>query len=384
MAVSTSIKTNSTLIGRGDDPYSNSTLVITNTILASIVCLITIIGVLGNSFVILLVSLSRQLQTVTNVFVVSLTLSDLIGCGMQSLQAVALLHLKGWPLPEWVCQMTGGVLLIAFKASIVHLALISVDRFMVITRPRNRYMEIYNRRNVFVMVASAWLCPLFFIVLPPALGFGRLGYNAANHFCTFDGNEFQVRIVYVIEEVLFVTTFLIISTCYLKIFIYVKTQHHNLLKLFKNNSGMSMAPEQSEIKMRMIIDKREVEITKNLFIVVCGFFACILPNTLCVLTEKCYLKYFKVTAVVYSINSCINPFIYCFKQPLFRQISLSVFQCRWSEIPKLSPWLQRIITAKRPTDEIMTGEDFPNSSSMTTDRSTSMAATSSASIAQLQ
>ncbi|XP_072171061.1 allatostatin-A receptor-like [Diadema setosum] len=354
---------NSSLDGRVYDPYSHSTLVISNTILASIVCLITIVGVLGNSFVILLVSLSRQLQTVTNVFVVSLTLSDLIGCGMLSLEAVALTTLEGWPLPDWVCQMVGGACLIAFKASIVHLALISVDRFVVITRPRNKYKEIYRSRNVFFMVSFAWLSPLLGIVLPTALGFGRLGYNADNHFCAFDGTRLQLRIVYIIEEVLFVTTFSIISTCYLKIFIYVKAQHHNLLKLFKNNSGKSTVPEQSEIKMRMTIDKREIEITKNLFIVVCWFFICILPNTFCVLTEKCYLKYFKFTAVVYSINSCINPFIYCFKQPLFRQISLCVFRCRWSQIPKPSPWLQRLL-AKNKKTEVLKNDDVPNNASV--------------------
>ncbi|XP_072171054.1 melatonin receptor type 1B-B-like [Diadema setosum] len=334
------------------DPYADETLVITNTVLASIICLITIIGVLGNSFVILLVSLSRQLQTVTNIFVVSLTTSDLIGCGMQSLQAVALLHLKGWPLPEWACQMTGGICIIAFVASILHLALISIDRFVLITYPKIKYMQIYTHRNIAIMITLAWLAPMLMIVLPPTLGFGRLGYNADNFFCIFDGTELQLKIVHIFEEILFGITFTIIISCYLKIFFFVRKHHHNLLQFYKVDSGNLKATHENEIAMQKAIDKREIDITKNLFIVVCGFFTCILPNTLCVMTEKCYVKYFKFTAVVFSMNSCINPFIYCFKQPLFRKISLCVLTRRWADIPKPAPWMQHFLnkTSERGPD----------------------------------
>ncbi|XP_071501266.1 melatonin receptor type 1B-B-like [Diadema antillarum] len=329
------------------NPHDDLVLIIGNGILACVVALITITGVLGNSFVIFLVSLSRQLQTVTNVFVVSLTLSDLIGCGMLSLEIVALLNLDGWPLPEWVCQMTGGVCVIAFIASVSHLALISVDRFVLITRPKTRYMRLYIGRNIAMMIGLAWLAPLLSIVLPTSLGFGSLGYNAKNYFCVYDGTKLQLRMLNVFAAVSFAIAFSIIISCYVRIYLYVRKQHRSLLKFYEEKSHKSAAPHKNDSSnMRMTIDKREIEITKNLFFVVCGYFICVLPNSLCVMTESCYLKYFKFTAVVYSINSCINPFIYCFKQPLFRQISLCVFRRRWSEIPKPSPWLRRFVDAE--------------------------------------
>ncbi|XP_793828.1 melatonin receptor type 1B-B-like [Strongylocentrotus purpuratus] len=327
------------------DPYDNRGLVITNSILASVICIVTIVGVLGNSFVILLFALSRQLQTVTNIFVVSLTLSDLIGCATLSLDAVALFSLRGWPLQDWVCKMVGAVTLIAFKASIVHLALISINRLFVITRPKIQYLRLYRHRNVVLMIGVAWLAPLTAIVLPPTLGFGRLGYNSDNHFCVFDGTRLQLRIMYVIEEVLFVITFCIISFCYLKIYIYVTRQYRNMMQFFLRRSNK--APASNKKKMLSNIDKREIEITKNLFVVVCAYFICILPHTICLFTEKCYLYYFKHTAVIYAINSCINPYIYCFKQPIFKQVSLCVVRCRWSEIPKPSAWLQRLLRRTR-------------------------------------
>ncbi|XP_071501267.1 melatonin receptor type 1A-like [Diadema antillarum] len=334
---------NSTLRVSIYDPYDDLELVISNSVLACVVALITITGVLGNSFVILLVSLSRQLQTVTNVFVVSLTLSDLIGCGMLSLEIVALLNLDGWPLPEWVCQMAGGSCVISFTVSVVHLALISVDRFILITRPKANYLRLYNGRNIIMMVACAWLAPLLSTVLPTSLGFGRLGYNAKNYLCLFDGTKLQLRIMNIFGLILFFTSFSIIS-CYVRIYLYVRKQHRNLLKFYKEKPEKSPEPQSSN--MRMTIDKREIEITKNLFMVVCGYFICVLPHSFCVLFESCYVKYFKFTAVVYTINSCINPFIYCFRQPLFRHISLCAFRRRWSDIPKPSPWLQRLVNVK--------------------------------------
>ncbi|XP_041473031.1 melatonin receptor type 1B-A-like [Lytechinus variegatus] len=353
------------------DPYDNRVLVITNYILATVICMVTIIGVLGNSFVVLLFALSRQLQTVTNIFVVSLTLSDLIGCATLSLDAVALLYLRGWPLQDWVCKMVGGVTLIAFKASIVHLALISINRLFVITRPRIQYLRIYRRRNVVLMVAFAWLSPLSMIVLPTSLGFGRLGYNTENHFCVFDGTRLQLRIMYVIEEILFVVTFCIISFCYFKIYIYVTRQYRNMTQFFLRRSNK--VPASNKKKMLSNIDKREIEITKNLFMVVCAFFICILPHTICLFAEECYLYYFKHTAVIYSINSCINPYIYCFKQPIFKQVSLCVVRCRWSEIPKPSAWLQRLL--KRSRDRAQSSTPTPNFNVPQDDQDISIVAT---------
>ncbi|XP_071493184.1 melatonin receptor type 1B-B-like [Diadema antillarum] len=356
---------NSTLRVSIYDPYDDFELVISNSVLACVVALITITGVLGNSFVILLVSLSRQLQTVTNVFVVSLTLSDLIGCSMSSLEIVALLNLDGWPLPEWVCQMTGGVCVIAFIASVAHLALISFDRFVLITCPKTRYMRLYNGRNIIMMIAFAWLAPFLSIVLPTSLGFGRLGYNANNHFCVFDGDKLQLRVVNIFGAVIFATAFSVIMSCYVQIYLYVRKQHRNLLKFYRDKPDKSVTQHGSESSnMRMTIDKREIEITKNLFFVVCGYFVCVLPNSVCVLTESCYLKYFKFTAVVYSINSCINPFIYCFKQPLFRHISLCVFRRRWSDIPRLSPWLQRLMDVKMTKGCTAGRTEIPNTVSI--------------------
>ncbi|XP_072171056.1 melatonin receptor type 1A-like [Diadema setosum] len=353
---------NSTFVVNVNNPYDDLGLVISNSILACVIALITITGVLGNSFVIFLVSLSRQLQTVTNIFVVSLTLSDLIGCGTLSLEIVALLNLDGWPLPEWVCQMTGGVCIIAFTASVAHLALISVDRFVLITRPKTRYMRLYNGRNIILMVALAWLAPLLSIVLPTSLGFGRLGYNAKNYLCLFDGTKLQLRMMNIFGAVLFSTSFSIIISCYLRIYLYVRTQHRNLLKFYEEKPEKSLPPQS--LSMRITLDKREIEITKNLFMVVCGYFICVLPNSFCVLFESCYLKHYKYTAVVYSINSCINPFIYCFKQPLFRQISLCVFRRRWSDIPKQSPWLQRLVDVKMTKGGTTGRTEIPNTVSI--------------------
>ncbi|XP_071501268.1 melatonin receptor type 1B-B-like [Diadema antillarum] len=345
-----------------NETYDDLELVISNNILACVVALITITGVLGNSFVIFLVSLSRQLQTVTNVFVVSLTLSDLIGCGMLSLEIVALLNLDGWPLPEWVCQMTGGVCVVAFTASVAHLALISFDRFVLITCPKTRYMRLYNSRNIIMMIALAWLAPFLTIVLPTSIGFGRLGYNAENYLCLFDGTKLQLRMMNIFGAVLFSTSFSIIISCYVRIYLYVRKQHRNLLRFYEGKSEKSLEPQSSS--MRMTIDKREIEITKNLFMVVCGYLICVLPNSFCVLFESCYMKHYKFTAVVYSVNSCINPFIYCFKQPLFRQISLCVFRRRWPDIPKPSPWLHRLVDVKMKREDTTGRTEIPNTASI--------------------
>ena len=75
---------------------------------AVLILVIFIFGLIGNSIVILAVVLSKELQTVSNVFVVSLAVADLCYCLLLPLSnATALLAPDGWPFEsEILCTMS--------------------------------------------------------------------------------------------------------------------------------------------------------------------------------------------------------------------------------------------------------------------------------------
>ena len=109
--------------------------------------IILLVTLLGNSLVCTSVILYRRLCTVTNLFVVSLAVSDLL---------VALLSLPfrinqtlnnfSWCNSMAMCQTWFIVDLLSTTASIWNLVMISIDRFIAIVHPF-KYQKFMTKRN---------------------------------------------------------------------------------------------------------------------------------------------------------------------------------------------------------------------------------------------
>nr|XP_054762697.1 LOW QUALITY PROTEIN: dopamine D2-like receptor [Lytechinus pictus] len=226
--------------------YYNETDVVINFVLASIIGVCGFFGILGNSLVVISWAMSKKLQNITNIFIISLSITDFLGCAMLPIQVYTFVDFAhGSPVPDWVCKMCGALCLIAFKSSVCHLALIGINRYVVITRYRAQYLRLYSVRNVLIMVIFAWTFPILLIMLPPAVGLGHLGYNAANQLCVFDGTPLQLRIIYILEEILFGLSFIIILSCYFRIYVFINRQHRNLIHIYskrERSCGMINVP----------------------------------------------------------------------------------------------------------------------------------------------
>ena len=155
-------------------------------IIAAILGLVFIIGVTGNTLVILAVILSRKLRSVTNYFIVNLACADLLTCLSLPFQMVAMSSRNGWPLPEWVCAVTSATSLVCILASVDTLALIAYNRWYLLTQSKLNFQKLYRKRNMWLMVLWAWLYPLILVLVPHFAGLGRLGYSSNYKSCTQD------------------------------------------------------------------------------------------------------------------------------------------------------------------------------------------------------
>ena len=118
--------------GPGYDDYAlNEALGI---ILGICLLLMAIIGIVGNVMVILAVMFSRQLQTPMNVFVVNLSVADLLASMTFPAQAFSLL---GWvELSTVMCVLTTLVNITSLGCSLITVTLIAVNRYVIITKMR--------------------------------------------------------------------------------------------------------------------------------------------------------------------------------------------------------------------------------------------------------
>ncbi|XP_055315222.1 uncharacterized protein LOC129575510 isoform X2 [Sitodiplosis mosellana] len=129
-----------------------------------------IIGaVLGNALVIISVQRNRKLRVITNYFVVSLAMADMLValCAM-SFNALQNLHGK-WIFGPFMCNVYNSLDVYFSTASILHLCCISVDRYYAIVRPLEYPLYMTNR-TVFFMLANVWLLPALISFTPIFLG----------------------------------------------------------------------------------------------------------------------------------------------------------------------------------------------------------------------
>ncbi|XP_053422210.1 D(1B) dopamine receptor [Nycticebus coucang] len=139
---------------------------------ASFLTLLIIWTLLGNVLVCAAVVHSRHLRAkMTNVFVVSLAVSDLfVALLVMPWKAVA--EVAGyWPFGAF-CNVWVAFDIMCSTASILNLCVISVDRYWAISRPF-RYQRRMTQRVALVMVGLAWSLSILVSFIPVQLNWHR-------------------------------------------------------------------------------------------------------------------------------------------------------------------------------------------------------------------
>lgn len=127
------------------------------TFLASVNVVFSLCGILGNVLVLIVVARNRQLHTVTNIFISSLALADLLVCTVaQPMNAV---FLYGLP-PNPVYGMTRKTFsYVSLLASISNMAVLTIDRYIVIATPM-QYHHKANFKSAFIQLCLIWVISL--------------------------------------------------------------------------------------------------------------------------------------------------------------------------------------------------------------------------------
>ena len=199
--------------------------------IAATFSLIAVIGILGNSLVILAVGISRSLQTPTNIFLTSLSVADLLTCCLLPLQSVALLQSdEGCFLPNWLCQGIAYLSCVCNISSVLHLLIIAITRCIFLSGNNAiKYAHLRTNRNVAILIATAWLLPTTLYTIPVLTGVRRLGYHQKLRICLFkeDANT-MTRIYVALVCVIYSATLFTIIICHVQILRTVYNQQFSL------------------------------------------------------------------------------------------------------------------------------------------------------------
>ncbi|XP_043288011.1 dopamine D2-like receptor isoform X2 [Venturia canescens] len=122
---------------------------------ALILIVVPCLTLFGNVLVILAVVRERTLQTVTNYFIVSLALADLLVAVLVMPFAVYVLVNGSWSLPGFVCDFYIAMDVTCSTSSIFNLVAISIDRYIAVTQPI-KYAKHKNNRRVWLTILLVW------------------------------------------------------------------------------------------------------------------------------------------------------------------------------------------------------------------------------------
>uniref|UniRef100_UPI0037E888B8 B1 bradykinin receptor n=1 Tax=Semicossyphus pulcher TaxID=241346 RepID=UPI0037E888B8 len=108
---------------------------VVHTIIPPYIFILTLLGLLFNSFVLGVFFAHKDRLTVAEVYLSNLALADfLLLCGLP-FWATSILNNFNWPYGDFLCKMVNSIIVINFYTSIYTLVMISLDRYLAIVKP---------------------------------------------------------------------------------------------------------------------------------------------------------------------------------------------------------------------------------------------------------
>ncbi|CAH1783372.1 unnamed protein product [Owenia fusiformis] len=334
----------------------------------------------GNVLVLLAVFVNSHLRSTTNYFIVNLAIADLL-LGLTVLPFSASLEvIKAWVFGRIFCDIWAAIDVMCCTASIMTLCVISIDRYIGVTRPL-QHSTIITEKRALMIVVLVWILAAVISIAPLA------GWKEPPPENPYDcGVTKQIGyVIFSVSGSFYIPLFIIISV-YLKIYrealiqskflkTGVKTQRNeefnseitlrihsggyqvaNTAKRNNNNrqnhsfqssSSSSEGSNRKHYSRNTVAGKeakfkREKKAAKTLGIVVGVFIMCWFPfffvlplSSLC--QGACEIPdwLFKIIFWLGYCNSMCNPIIYAASSREFKRAFIRILHCQFRRRPRL-------------------------------------------------
>lgn len=338
--------------------------------------LIFVLSVLGNTLVITVLIRNKRMRTVTNIFLLSLAVSDLMLCLFCMPFNLIPNLLKDFIFGSAMCKTTTYFMGTSVSVSTFNLVAISLERYGAICRPlQSRVWQ--TKSHALKVIAATW-CLSFTIMTPYPIYSNLVPFTKNNNqtanMCRFllpsdamqqSWQTFLLLILFLIPGIVMVVAYGLISLelyqgikfdssqkksskekklssgssryedsdgCYLQ-----KSRHPRKLELQQlstSNSGSRVNRIRSSSSAANLIAKKRV--IRMLIVIVVLFFLCWMPifsaNAWRAYDTPSAERHLSGTPISFILllsytSSCVNPIIYCFMNKRFRLGFMATFPC---------------------------------------------------------
>ncbi|CAL8264065.1 unnamed protein product [Lota lota] len=316
---------------------------LSTVLLGTSLCLLILLTVSGNVLVCIAVCATRRLRCLTNCFIVSLAVTDLL-LGVLVLPFSALQQLTDeWLLGPIFCNIYISLDIMLCTASILTLLAISMDRFLAVTMPL-RYTAVVLPGRVAVAMASVWTVSLAVSFLPI-----HMGWNTSNGTVQNRGPgdpekacRFELNGAYALTDSLitFFLPLMVMCCTYYRILRIARSQAKRIISsrpactVTNYDARSNTHSTTSTTSSVTAVALKEHKATVTLAAVIGAFVVCWLPYF--ILFNVAGVKEQVLSGTLYEVvlwlgyaNSALNPILYAALNRDFRSAYARLLGCRW-------------------------------------------------------
>ncbi|XP_037069080.1 neuropeptide Y receptor type 2-like [Pollicipes pollicipes] len=285
---------------------------------------IFLLGLFGNVLVMYAVYRNTALQTVTNYFILNLTLADILLCVLCIPFTPLYTFLQSWVFGKALCHLVTCAQGISIYISSLTLTTIAVDRFIAIVYP---FRQRIQPSACFILIMCTWLLSIG-ATMPYAYFVEYIPIDDGKYVCQEHFPE-DVRLTFgsITTVLQFVIPFIIMTVAY-------------TLILFKLSRRIRSKPGSKSARKRQADRERKRRTNRMLIAMVAVFGLSWLPLNLMNIFDDIstnvglgwnrwqyfHLLFFIAHSIAMS-STCYNPFLYAWLNETFRKEFGEILPC---------------------------------------------------------
>uniref|UniRef100_A0A3Q3DGC2 Opsin 4xb n=1 Tax=Hippocampus comes TaxID=109280 RepID=A0A3Q3DGC2_HIPCM len=294
-------------------------------VVAAFILVIGTLGVTGNALVMFAFYSNKKLRSLPNYFIMNLAVSDFLMAFTQSPIFFINCLYKEWVFGEMGCKMYAFCGALFGIASMINLLAISIDRYMVITKPLQTIHWSSKKRTTLAII-SVWLYALAWS-LAPLVGWSSYIPEGLMTSCTWDYVTYTAAnrsYTMMLCCFVFFIPLLIIFYCYLLIFLAVRKTSREVERLGTQVRKSTLIHQKSI--------RSEWKLAKIAFVVIVVYvlswspYACVTLISWAGMGHGFVHHVLKV--ILHSVNFALSVYVFLISAA-FRMTLAEKFPCLW-------------------------------------------------------